>query len=126
LGVRYVCGIPYFCFDPSKKPSKEEVEYTETVFQRHKGGHRLIVQNFTDKILKGTELISPGFDGINQITLTNAAYLSQWLSKEIALPFDNEEYDSLLQKKIQDSVLSKSNGEFSPQSGYKDRWQVNW
>jgi predicted dehydrogenase len=123
---RYPHDEREFCFDPSKKPSKEEVEYSETVFQRHKGGHRLIVQNFTDKILKGTELISPGFDGINQITLTNAAYLSQWLSKEIALPFDNEEYDSLLKKKIQDSVLSKSNGEFSPQSGYKDRWQVNW
>ncbi|MBE6592004.1 MAG: Gfo/Idh/MocA family oxidoreductase [Ruminococcaceae bacterium] len=115
-----------FCFDPSKKPSKEEVEYSETVFEPHRGGHRLIVQNFTDAILKGAELLSPGYDGINQISLTNAAYLSQWLDKPVTLPFDNELYDKLLEERIKNSVTSKKEGEFSPQSTYKDRWQVNW
>lgn len=36
--------------------------------------------------------MAPGIEGINALTLSNAAYLSDWLGKEIMLPLDEEEF----------------------------------
>lgn len=88
--------------------------------------HATILQNFTDNILYGTELIAPGIDGINQLTLTNAAYLSSWKGCEIALPFDADEYDKFLDERIKTSSLRDAEQFYDKTDGYSDRWQVKW
>ncbi|MGN0157734.1 MAG: Gfo/Idh/MocA family protein [Brotaphodocola sp.] len=63
--------------------------------------YRIMLQNFSDHIRKGTPLVAVGEDGLNAIMLTNAAYLSGWTGEKVALPFDDERYLRLLKEKAQ-------------------------
>lgn len=82
--------IPYEFFE-----FKQESEDT---------AHMGILQNFADAVLHGTKLIAPGTDGINELMLSNAAYMSQWKNnEEISLPLDAAEFDLLISEKIKKS-----------------------
>lgn len=88
-------------------------------------GHNAILQNFAEAVLDGKPLIAPGTDGINEITITNAAYLSSWTGRKIEIPFDYSEFDSLLSDKIAHS--RKKNVTASKSAvDHSERWQVNW
>lgn len=116
-----------FCFNSDKSFPQIDMEYEELTFERGKLGHYATMQNFADAILKGESLIAPGEEGINELTLSNAAYLSQWTgNKEIKLPFDEELFDKLLEEKASDSVWKKNTQEEHLSSGYNERWQVRW
>ena len=59
---------------------------------------------FAAHILRGEPLVAGGEEGINGLTISNAAFLSSWLGgKEVELPFDEDLYYELLQKKIEGS-----------------------
>ena len=89
--------------------------------------HKGILQNFTNAVLFGEKLISPGTDGIYELTLSNAAYLSQWQgNKEITLPFDCEDYDRLLAEKAKSSTHRAVDFEKAGNTSYLTRWQVRW
>lgn len=90
-------------------------------------GHLRILNNFAGGILRGEQLIAPGTDGIYEVTLANAAYLSMWTGCPTALPFEPAEYDRLLERFIMTS--HKKSGGTGIQSlcdGYRDRWAVRW
>ena len=62
------------------------------------------MQNFANAVLFGEELISLEADGINELTLSNTAYLSEWQSNsEIILSFYSELFDKLLAEKAKSS-----------------------
>ena len=89
--------------------------------------HAGILQNFTNAILNGETLISPGADGLNQLELTNAAYLSEWLgNREIELPLDVDRFDCELDARALRSKYHAVENESSAESAYSPRWQVNW
>ncbi len=67
-------------------------------FTGRNAGHRAILQNFTNAVLQGEPLIAPGAEGIHNLTLCNAAYLSHWTGKEVTLPLDEDLYYRLLQE----------------------------
>ena len=111
--------------------SPESFPHVETAYAEltpGKGGaHAGILQNFTDAILHGEALISPGCDGLAQLTLINAAYLSAWRgSARIELPFDTALYDRLLAARVAHSVYRGENAVSKPSEAQADRWQVNW
>lgn len=88
--------------------------------------HAGILQNFANVILNGEPLIADGREGINELMISNAAYLSQWTgNKTIALPFDEAEFDRLL-KTRQDSSEIKSSGGKQTHDSYSERWQVRF
>ena len=69
---------------------------------------RAYLKNFAGAILYGEELLSPGYDGINELTISNAAYLSEWTgNKRVPLPFDTAEFDRLLKEKTEKAPKSK-------------------
>ena len=104
-----------------------DYDYEEIKQEKPETSHRGILQNFANVVLFGEELISPGYDGINELTLSNAAYLSQWQgNREIALPFDSELFDNLLAEKIKQSKCRAANSEKSGNTSYLPRWQVRW
>lgn len=101
--------------------------YEEIKQERPETSHKGILQNFANAVLFGEELISPGIDGINEITLSNAAYLSEWQgNKEITLPFDSELFDNLLAEKAKQSKHRIADSEKSGNTSYLPRWQVRW
>lgn len=108
-----------------------EQEYTE--YTAHsESAHRGILQNFADAILYGKELLAPGYEGIAGLTLSNAAYLSQWTGNQtISLPFSEETFDALLAQKAAASnnpppLPPTADSRTDEKSEYLDRWQVRW
>lgn len=115
------------CFDSNASYDDFKPEYSEYSPEASGESHTLILQNFANAVLKGEELISPGYEGINSLALSNAAYLSQWHgNREISLPFDRQEFDLLLQKKREQSVAKKAFSDITPDGVYKNRWEVKW
>lgn len=113
--------------ESSEDFAKIDYDYEEIKQESPETAHKGILQNFTNAILFGERLISPGTDGINELTLSNAAYLSQWQgNREIALPFDSELFDNLLAEKIKQSKCRAANSEKSGNTSYLPRWQVRW
>lgn len=52
------------------------------------GQHKGILQNIADALLKGTELLAPGEEGIHGLTLSNAMHLSARTDHWVDLPID--------------------------------------
>lgn len=104
-----------------------DYDYEEIKQERPETSHKGILQNFANAVLFGEELIAPGIDGINELTLSNAAYLSEWQgNREITLPFDSELYDGLLAEKAKQSKCRVADSEKSGNTSYMPRWQVRW
>ena len=102
-------------------------DYLEIVQDTQETAHRGILQNFTNAILHGEELLSPGTDGIFELLISNAAFLSSWQgSCEVTLPFDTDKFDSLLDKLASNSAVHKASEETSNSKCYNERWQVRW
>lgn len=70
--------------------------------------HIKVTNNFTDAILYGKPLITPGKEGIRALTLANAMYLSSWTGKEVEIPFDEELFYAELQKRIKEEKKQKN------------------
>ena len=103
------------------------MDYEEIRPSERETAHAGILQNFTNAILFGESLISPGADGLNQLELTNAAYLSSWLSnREIELPLDADRYDCELDARALRSKYHATEAASVEVSVYSPRWQVNW
>ncbi|MBE5994070.1 MAG: Gfo/Idh/MocA family oxidoreductase [Paenibacillaceae bacterium] len=64
--------------------------------------YRMIFQNFSNHLLKGETLMTPGEDGIRTLMMANGAYLSSWLEKKISYPYDEDLYEKLLAQHAED------------------------
>ena len=114
------------CFSATTGSPKIPYEYQEFSYDENQDGHTIILQNFANAILHGESLVSPGRDGILQLELSNAAYLSEWLgNSKISLPMDSEMFDSLLREHCQNSIYQKKEIT-SVDEQHHSRWQVQW
>ena len=114
-----------YCF--SSDDVKMEIETVEIEDERYNGHHRILA-NFAKAILEGTPLVARGEEGISELTLCNAAYLSSWTGKPITLPMDEALYYEELKKKIETSQGIREGVKVShTEAGvYNDRWNTNW
>jgi len=99
-----------FCYSSDKSfIPPEDVPRTEEVYEFDTYGtqHTGILQNFINHILYGEELMSLGYEGINGLTISNAAFLSDWTGEEITLPMDEDLFYELLQERIKNSKIKK-------------------
>ncbi len=76
--------------------------------ERKKQEHQLIIENFTNHLIKGTPLLAPGYEGINGLSISNAMHLSAWTDKTIELPVNGDEFYALLQERIKNSKIKKA------------------
>ena len=101
-------------------------DYVEERFPDDGPQHRGILQNFTNAILHGEALISPAADGLNELTLSNAAYLSQWTGNvPVTLPLDGAAFDALLKEHAAHSLTHEALAKI-PEGEYSERWQTRW
>lgn len=112
------------CFDAAGK--RPEVAYEEIVPAEKETGHNGILRNFTAAILHGEPLLAPGEDGLHELTISNAAYLSAWTGETVSLPLDTERFDRLLQERVNTSSYRGAAGGNEADGAYKARWNVNW
>lgn len=112
------------CFEPDG--DAPAMTFEEILPDGAETAHVGILQNFTDAIRNGTPLLAGGYEAINELILSNAAYLSAWTGEEVHLPLDTARFDALLQERIASSRYDAS-GEMTHADGnYKSRWNVNW
>ncbi len=110
----------------SDDKTKMEIETIEIEDERYNGHHR-VLENFGRAILYGEKLVAKGEEGLNELMLCNAAYLSAWRNKSISLPIDDEEFLSQLQKKILSGQELREPNESDFSFGkYHNRWNTNW
>lgn len=116
----------YYCRDDFKAM---ECEYSEYIPEESdSSAHNQILQNFVNAVLFGEELISPGYDGINGLSISNAIHLSDWTKKTVSLPIDSDEHERLLMEKVKSS---KSKSKIVKDDSIKvgkasSRWEVKW
>ena len=87
--------------------------------------HAGILQNFADAVLEGRELLAPGVEGINELMISNAAYLSQWTGKTVKIPADWEDFDRRLDE-LQRGSEVKCGKQGEIHEGYSERWSVRF
>jgi predicted dehydrogenase len=60
------------------------------------GGHKLVLQNFVDHILKNQPLFAHGTEGIRSLEIGNAMLMSGITRKPVELPLSGAAYDAFL------------------------------
>ena len=116
-------------FSSSRNSPEIPLDYAEWEPDTAPSAHAGILQNFTDAILQGAPLLSPAEDGLNELTLSNAAYLSAWQGGiPVRLPMDEDRFNRLLDEH---QATSRAPGDASAESAeisgeYSERWQVKW
>lgn len=113
-----------FC---NSRQASPKIPVTTTVFKDEPGKepHLQILENFAKAVLTGSPLLAPGEQGVLELTLSNAAYLSAWTGKPVALPLNNAEFNAHLAKRIAHSC-KKQSADPNVYSGDLARWQVKW
>ncbi len=77
---------------------------TDGMNEQHAG----VLKAFAAHILHGAPLIAEGAEGINGLTISNAAFLSSWTNEDVPIPFDEDRFYALLQEKISHSTYKKT------------------
>ncbi|MCI8590168.1 MAG: Gfo/Idh/MocA family oxidoreductase [Clostridiales bacterium] len=92
------------------------------------GTHAAIIQNVTNAIRFGQPLLAPGSDGIYELSLSNAAYLSSWQDRWVSLPMKGDEFDTAFAQRAAAASYNKQKSSplDSEMGQYKKKWQVNW
>ena len=115
------------CFHSTENFAHIPCDYEEIRPDEPETSHAGILQNWANAILHGEVLLSPGRDALNELTISNAAYLSQWTGNApVDLPMDNAAFDRLLAERASGSSLKAEKERKGGSSGYSQRWQVNW
>ncbi len=116
-----------FCFRSEENFAKIPFDYEEYRPDEPETAHAGILQNWVNSILHGEPLLSPGRDALNELEISNAAYLSQWTGNgPVSLPMDTAEFDYLLAKQAAHSSAKQEGHTAHGSLQYSQRWQVNW
>ncbi|MBP1587904.1 MAG: Gfo/Idh/MocA family oxidoreductase [Clostridia bacterium] len=132
-----------FCFRDGSGSSLPPLEEFSFGPYEAVSGHELILANFAASVLEGERLIAPGIDGIRELSISNAAYLSSWTGRTVRLPLDEsdvEAFEELLENKRQCERAGEGSGrgdagstagnvcdkDISTGNNYLPRWNVKW
>ncbi len=92
-----------FCFTSKEgfvTPGSSYEEFTAP----EPDGHPLILEDFAKSILTGSDMIARGEEGINSLSISNAAYLSAWTDDWAEIPTD----EALFEKYLNENCAKES------------------
>ena len=125
-----------FCFTSDSGSGMPEMTVRTFSYEAGRDGHSLILENFAAAVLTGEELISPGYDGVNELSVSNAAYLSSWTDRWIELPMsdgDCDVFSGILEEKSRDEKKKRGEGARAgdkdmrdAENEYSRRWSARW
>ncbi len=115
------------CFNAQTSFPNADCDYEEIVFNDSGSAHQGVIQAYVNNILSGTPLVAEGCEGINELSISNAAYLSSWQGGiPVKLPVDGEKFDELLKARQDASQLIKEEADKHMSLDYSKRWQTVW
>ncbi|MCR5021502.1 Gfo/Idh/MocA family oxidoreductase [Ruminococcus sp.] len=111
------------CKDGFVWPESDYEEFTA----EEPDGHPLILNNFADAILDGAELIAPGEEGLNSLSISNAAYVSSWTDSKADIPVDEDTFEKHLSELCHNEKIEKKTVQVSESAEkLSERWKVRW
>ena len=87
------------------------MEYEE-YYDEAPDGHSTVLESFAEAILEGTELIADGREGLNSLSISNAAYLSSWTDTWAEIPTDEKLFERYLAELCQNENIKKNSSEY--------------
>ena len=100
-------SVKNFTFNAEGGFAKPEKTWVHVDVPEGGPSHEKVLNAFAAHILRGEPLVAEGPEGINGLTISNAAFLSAWLGKEVELPIDGDLFLKLLNEKIASSQFKK-------------------
>ena len=76
----------------TEKFAKIPYHVSEEIFDQQINPYGMIMENFAEHLLFGTELFTTGRDGLREVQLANAIYVSGWEEKKVSLPVAEARY----------------------------------
>ncbi len=70
--------------------------------------HSAVMNSFAASILRDEPLVADGREGIHALMISNAMHLSAWTKREISLPFDEQNFKTILDEHIKMSRRKKN------------------
>ena len=92
------------CTEAFGKLTAEDTDYT---FERVENQYAVVMNAFAAHILRGEPLIADGQDGVNELLLSNAMYLSAWTGQTLAIPHDEALFAEHLRRKRAESGINR-------------------
>ncbi len=78
----------------TEKFAQVPFEVHEVIIDQQINPYGAVFENFACHILNGTPLCADGVDGLRQVQLANAIYVSGWEEKRVSIPVTEERYRS--------------------------------
>lgn len=115
-----------FCFTSKEGFACPDMTYEE-YSDEAPDGHSTVLENFAEAILDGSELIADGREGLNSLSISNAAYLSSWTDTWAEIPTDEKLFEQHLAELCRNENIKKPSSEQpSNDNSLKERWKVRW
>ena len=114
-----------FCFTAKKGfavPEKTYEEFSDEVVE----GHPKVLEAFAKAILFDTELIADGREGLNSLSISNAAYISAWTETWAEIPTDEALFEQHLAELCSRETGAKKAGDAESLDALRERWRVRW
>lgn len=121
---------PEFRFTCPEGFAQIPYDYEEITMEKPEEAHPGILRDFVKAVNEHTPLLAPGYDGVYELSISNAAYLSEWENhRPVTLPMtkeDEERFEKLLSAHAESSVGAHAAGAGEEHREYSSRWQVRW
>jgi predicted dehydrogenase len=90
--------------------AEQKTDWQDIKAPEHPAGHIEIIRGFAKHLVKGTPMYADGQDGVNELTLSNAAYLAGYKNKTVEFPVDAKEIDALIAKLERERSTGRGGG----------------
>lgn len=114
-----------FCFAAKEGFVSPETEYEEFTAPEPEG-HPQVLEAFAQSILNGTPMIANGAEGINSLSISNAAYLSAWTDDWAEIPTDEALFEKYLIDLCRRERLTAKPEHGQSTENLGERWRVRW
>ena len=114
-----------FCFTCPKGMAIPKTEYEE-IDEAQVNGHATVLETFAKAILEDTPMIADGREGLNSLSIANAAYISTWTNDFAEIPVDEEFFEKHLKELCANEIGVKFDGDSEPCETLRERWKVRW
>lgn len=95
-----------FCFTSEKGMATPEKTYEEFEDERV-NGHAAVLEAFANSVLHGTPMVADGREGLNSLSISNAAYISTWTNDFAEIPVDEAVFEKHLAALCKEEALAK-------------------
>ena len=85
-------SIEEFAKTNTEKFARIPYTVTEEVYDAQANPYGIIMKNFADHLLSGVPLLTTGRDGLREVQLANASYVSGWEERKVSVPVAEERY----------------------------------